>query len=163
VWRIEHRPRHTHRRPLHRPRTLPALAGVGVGVRCRIPTPDTDTSRFRHQAPTLRGASTLRLMPTAVIVDAVRTPIGKRNGALSAVHAVDRASEPLRAPVERNDLDPALIEDVVMGCTMTVGEQAMNIARNAVLAAGFPDTVPGTTVDRQCGSAQQAVHFAAQA
>ena len=65
--------------------------------------------------------------------------------------------------MERNDLDPALVEDVIMGCTMTVGEQAMNIGRNAALAAGFPDTVPGTTVDRQCGSAQQAVHFAAQA
>jgi acetyl-CoA acyltransferase len=102
-------------------------------------------------------------MPNAVIVDAVRTPIGKRNGALRDWHPVDLASEPLKALVARNDLDPALVEDVVMGCTMTVGEQAMNIARNAVLAAGFPDTVPGTTVDRQCGSAQQAVHFAAQA
>ncbi len=102
-------------------------------------------------------------MPTAVIVDAVRTPIGKRNGALKDWHPVDLAAEPLRALVERSDLDPALVEDVVMGCTMTVGEQAMNIGRNAPLAAGFPDTVPGTTVDRQCGSAQQAVHFAAQA
>ena len=102
-------------------------------------------------------------MPSAVIVDAVRTPVGKRNGRLSGWHAVDLAAQPLRALVERNDLDPALIEDVVYGCTMTVGEQAMNIGRNAALAAGFPDTVPGTTVDRQCGSAQQAVHFAAQA
>ena len=102
-------------------------------------------------------------MPTAVIVDAVRTPIGKRNGVLSGWHPVDLASEVLRALVERNDLDPGLVEDVVMGCTMTVGEQAMNIGRNAVLAAGFPDSVPGTIVDRQCGSAQQAVHFAAQA
>ena len=102
-------------------------------------------------------------MPSAVIVDAVRTPIGKRNGALRDWHPVDLAAETLRALVERNDLDPALIEDIVMGCTMTVGEQAMNIGRNAALAAGFPDTVPGTTVDRQCGSAQQAVHFAAQA
>ena len=102
-------------------------------------------------------------MPSAVIVDAVRTPVGKRNGRLSGWHAVDLAAQPLRALVERNYLDPALIEDVVYGCTMTVGEQAMNIGRNAALAAGFPDTVPGTTVDRQCGSAQQAVHFAAQA
>ena len=102
-------------------------------------------------------------MVNAVIVDAVRTPVGKRNGRLSGWHAVDLAAQPLKALVERNDLDPALIEDVVMGCTMTVGEQAMNIGRNAALAAGFPDTVPGTTVDRQCGSAQQAVHFAAQA
>ena len=102
-------------------------------------------------------------MPNAVIVDAVRTPVGKRNGRLSGWHAVDLAAQPLRALIERNDLDPALVEDVVYGCTMTVGEQAMNIGRNAALAAGFPDTVPGTTVDRQCGSAQQAVHFAAQA
>jgi len=102
-------------------------------------------------------------MPNAVIVDAVRTPVGRRNGKLSGWHAVDLAAAPLKALVERNDIDPALIEDVVMGCTMTVGEQAMNIGRNAALAAGFPDTVPGTTVDRQCGSAQQAVHFAAQA
>jgi acetyl-CoA acyltransferase len=102
-------------------------------------------------------------MVNAVIVDAVRTPVGKRNGRLSGWHAVDLAAQPLKALIERNDLDPALIEDVVMGCTMTVGEQAMNIGRNAALAAGFPDTVPGTTVDRQCGSAQQAVHFAAQA
>jgi acetyl-CoA acyltransferase len=102
-------------------------------------------------------------MPEAVIVDAVRTPVGKRGGRLSGWHPVDLAAAPLRALVERNDIDPAIVEDVVMGCTMTVGEQAMNIGRNAALAAGFPDTVPGTTVDRQCGSAQQAVHFAAQA
>ena len=102
-------------------------------------------------------------MPVAVIVDAVRTPVGRRNGRLKDWHPVDLASEPLKALVARNDLDPALVEDVVMGCTMTVGEQAMNIGRNAALAAGFPDSVPGTTVDRQCGSAQQAVHFAAQA
>jgi acetyl-CoA acetyltransferase family protein len=102
-------------------------------------------------------------MPSAVIVDAVRTPVGRRNGRLAGWHPVDLAAAPLRALVERSDLDPALVEDVVMGCTMTVGEQAMNIGRNAVLAAGFPDSVPGTTVDRQCGSAQQAVHFAAQA
>jgi len=102
-------------------------------------------------------------MPNAVIVDAVRTPVGRRNGKLSGWHPVDLAAAPLKALVERNGLDPSLVEDVVMGCTMTVGEQAMNIGRNAALAAGFPDTVPGTTVDRQCGSAQQAVHFAAQA
>lgn len=102
-------------------------------------------------------------MPSAVIVDAVRTPVARRNGRLSGWHPVDLAAEPLRALIDRNDLDPSLVEDVIMGCTMTVGEQAMNIGRNAALAAGFPDTVPGTTVDRQCGSAQQAVHFAAQA
>jgi acetyl-CoA acyltransferase len=102
-------------------------------------------------------------MPNAVIIDAVRTPVGRRGGRLSGWHATDLAAQPLAALLARNDLDPALVEDVIMGCTMTVGEQAMNIARNAALAAGFPDTVPGTTVDRQCGSAQQAIHFAAQA
>jgi acetyl-CoA acyltransferase len=102
-------------------------------------------------------------MPNAVIIDAVRTPVGRRGGRLSGWHAVDLAAQPLKALLQRNDLDPAQIEDVIMGCTMTVGEQAMNIARNAALAAGFPDSVPGTTVDRQCGSAQQAIHFAAQA
>jgi acetyl-CoA acyltransferase len=102
-------------------------------------------------------------MPNAVIVDAVRTPVGRRGGRLSGWHATDLAAQPLAALLERNDLDPSMVEDVVMGCTMTVGEQAMNIARNAALAAGFPESVPGTTVDRQCGSAQQAIHFAAQA
>ena len=102
-------------------------------------------------------------MPNAVIVDAVRTPVGRRGGRLSGWHATDLAAQPLAALLARNDLDPTLVEDVVMGCTMTVGEQAMNIARNAALAAGFPESVPGTTVDRQCGSAQQAIHFAAQA
>ena len=102
-------------------------------------------------------------MRTCVIVDAVRTPIGRRNGVLFGWHATDLAAQPLAALVARTGIDPSLVEDVIMGCTMTVGEQAMNIARNAALAAGFPETVPGTTVDRQCGSAQQAVHFAAQA
>jgi acetyl-CoA acetyltransferase family protein len=102
-------------------------------------------------------------MPNAVIIDAVRTPVGRRGGRLSGWHATDLAAQPLAALLARNDLDPSLVEDVVMGCTMTVGEQAMNIARNAALAAGFPESVPGTTVDRQCGSAQQAIHFAAQA
>jgi acetyl-CoA acyltransferase len=102
-------------------------------------------------------------MPNAVIIDAVRTPVGRRGGRLSGWHAVDLAAQPLKALLQRTGLDPAQIEDVIMGCTMQVGEQAMNIGRNAALAAGFPDSVPGTTVDRQCGSAQQAVHFAAQA
>jgi len=102
-------------------------------------------------------------VPTCVIVDAVRTPVGRRGGVLSGWHATDLAAQPLAALVERTGIDPGLIDDVIMGCTMTVGEQAMNIARNAALAAGYPDTVSGTTVDRQCGSAQQAIHFAAQA
>ncbi len=101
-------------------------------------------------------------MPTAVIVDAIRTPLGKRNGRLKDWHPVDLAAETLRAVVERSGVDPAIVDDVVMGCVMQVGEQGVNIARNAVLAAGWPETVPGTTVDRQCGSSQQAAHFAAQ-
>jgi acetyl-CoA acyltransferase len=103
-------------------------------------------------------------MRDAVIVDAVRTPLGrgKKNGALAGWHAVDLASEPLKALIDRTGIDPALIEDVVMGCVSQVGEQAVNVGRNAALAAGFPETVCGTTVDRQCGSSQQALHFAAQ-
>ena len=101
-------------------------------------------------------------MTTAVIVDAVRTPGGKRNGAFKNWHAVDLASEALKAVQARNDLDPALVDDVIMGCVMQVSEQSLNVARNAVLAAGWPESVPATTVDRQCGSSQQAIHFAAQ-
>src|SRR5439155_2016963 len=95
---------------------------------------------------------------TAVIVDAVRTPGGKRNGKLSGWHPADLAAEVLKALVQRNDLDPALIDDVIMGCVMQVGAQGVNIGRNAVLAAGFPESVPSTTVDRQCGSSQQSAH-----
>ena len=101
-------------------------------------------------------------MTTAVIVDAVRTAGGKRNGKLRNWHAVDLASEALKAVVERNNLDPAQVDDVIMGCVMQVGEQSLNIGRNAVLAAGWPESVPGTTIDRQCGSSQQSLHFAAQ-
>jgi acetyl-CoA acyltransferase len=101
-------------------------------------------------------------MTTAVIVDAVRTAGGKRNGKLRNWHAVDLASEALKALQERNKLDPALIDDVIMGCVMQVSEQALNVGRNAVLAAGWPESVPATTIDRQCGSSQQALHFAAQ-
>lgn len=99
---------------------------------------------------------------TAVIVDAVRTPLGRRGGKLKDWHPVDLASVVLKALVDRNDLDPALVDDVVMGCVMQAGEQALNIGRNAVLAAGWPESVPATTIDRQCGSSQQAAHFAAQ-
>jgi acetyl-CoA acyltransferase len=101
-------------------------------------------------------------MQNAVIVDAVRTPLGKRNGSLKDVHPVELAAHTLRALVERTGIDPALIEDVIMGCVMQVGDQAVNIGRNAALSAGFPETVVGTTIDRQCGSSQQAAHFAAQ-
>src|SRR5579885_1736910 len=101
-------------------------------------------------------------MREAVIVDAVRTPVGRRDGGLKGWHPVDLLAHTLRATVQRTKIDPALIDDVIAGCVGQVGEQAYNVARNAVLAAGFPETVPGTTVDRQCGSSQQAIHFAAQ-
>ncbi|GAC1532323.1 MAG: thiolase family protein [Acidimicrobiales bacterium] len=101
-------------------------------------------------------------MATAVIVDAVRTPGGKRNGKLSGWHPADLAAEVLKALAERNNLDPGLVEDVIMGCVMQVGDQSLNIGRNAVLAAGWPESVPATSVDRQCGSSQQSAHFAAQ-
>ncbi|HZR38605.1 MAG TPA: thiolase family protein [Ktedonobacteraceae bacterium] len=98
----------------------------------------------------------------AVIVGAVRTPIGRRGGKLKDWHPVDLLAHVLTALVERVQLDPGLIDDVIVGCVSQVGEQSLNVARNAVLAAGFPESVPGTTVDRQCGSSQQAIHFAAQ-
>jgi acetyl-CoA C-acetyltransferase len=102
-------------------------------------------------------------MNDAFIVDAVRTPVGKRGGGLSAVHPADLGAAALTALVDRTGIDPASVEDVVFGCVDTIGPQAGDIARTCWLAAGLPDEVPGTTVDRQCGSSQQAVHFAAQA
>src|SRR5579871_2710465 len=102
-------------------------------------------------------------MNEAYIVDAVRTPVGKRGGGLSAVHPADLGAAAITALVERTGIDPAAVEDVIFGCVDTVGPQAGDIARTCWLAAGLPDEVPGTTVDRQCGSSQQAVHFAAQA
>jgi acetyl-CoA acyltransferase len=100
-------------------------------------------------------------MRDAVIVDAVRTPVGRRKGALSGVHPAALSALVLTALAERNSLDPVLVDDVVWGCVAQAGEQTMDIARNAVLSAGWPLSVPGTTVDRQCGSSQQSVHFAA--
>jgi acetyl-CoA C-acetyltransferase len=102
-------------------------------------------------------------MPEAYIVDAVRTPVGKRGGGLSQVHPADLGAAALSALIRRTGIDPGAVEDVILGCVDTVGPQAGDIARTAWLAAGLPDHVPGTTVDRQCGSSQQAVHFAAQA
>src|SRR5580700_6824706 len=100
-------------------------------------------------------------MRDAVIVQAVRTPVGKRNGGLSEVPPADLSAHVLKAVAERSGIDPALIEDVIWGCVGQVGEQSLDIARNAVLGAGWPESVPGVTVDRQCGSSQQAVSFAA--
>ena len=101
-------------------------------------------------------------MTEAVIVDAIRTPGGKRNGNFKDVHPAALAAHVLKAIEERNNLDPSMVDDVVMGCVMQVGEQSINIGRNAVLAAGWPESVPATTIDRQCGSSQQAMHFGAQ-
>ena len=100
-------------------------------------------------------------MRDAVIVDAVRTPVGKRNGAYKDVHPVDLSAHVLNALVERTGIDPAVVEDVIWGVVGQVGAQGLNVGRNAVLGAGWPESIPGTTVDRQCGSSQQAVHFAA--
>ena len=102
-------------------------------------------------------------MAEAYIVAAARTAGGKKGGKLAGWHPVDLAAEVLNALVDRVGCDPALVEDVIMGCVMQVGEQAVNIARNAVLASKFPESVPATSVDRQCGSSQQAFQFAAQA
>ncbi|QNK81474.1 thiolase family protein [Nakamurella sp. PAMC28650] len=100
-------------------------------------------------------------MRDAVIVEAVRTPVGKRNGGLSSVHPTDLSAYVLRALAERSGIDPVVVDDVIWGCVSQIGEQTFDIARNAILGAGWPESVPGTTVDRQCGSSQQAVHFAA--
>jgi acetyl-CoA C-acetyltransferase len=98
----------------------------------------------------------------AFIVDAVRTPVGKRGGALAGVHSADLAAHTIAALVDRTRVDPAAVDDVILGCCDTIGSQAGDVARTAWLVAGLPDHVPGVTIDRQCGSSQQAVHFAAQ-
>ncbi len=99
-------------------------------------------------------------MPEAVIVEAVRSPVGKRNGGLSGVHPAELSAQVLNGLVQRAGVDPALVDDVIWGCVMQAGEQALDIARTALLTAGWPESVPGVTVDRQCGSSQQSVHFA---
>src|SRR5438093_4121253 len=101
-------------------------------------------------------------MREAVIVEAVRSPIGKRNGSLKDTHPVDLLSEVLKEVVTRASVDPGQIEDNITGCVSQVSEQSLNVARNAWLAAGFPEEIPATTIDRQCGSSQQSIHFAAQ-
>ncbi len=101
------------------------------------------------------------VMPEAVIVEAIRSPIGKRNGGLSGVHPADLSAQVLNGLVEKAGIDPEIVDDVIWGCVMQAGEQALDIARTALLSAGWPETVPGVTVDRQCGSSQQSIHFAA--
>jgi acetyl-CoA C-acetyltransferase len=102
-------------------------------------------------------------MPEAYIVDAVRSPVGKRNGGLAKVHPADLGAHSISALIERTGIDPMAVEDVVFGCVDALGPQAGDIARTCWLVAGLPEEIPGTTIDRQCGSSQQAVHFAAQA
>ena len=102
-------------------------------------------------------------MAEAYIIDAVRTPVGRRGGGLSRVHPADLGAHVLTALIERNEIDPGIVEDVYFGCVDTIGPQAGDVARTCWLAAGLPDEIPGTTIDRQCGSSQQAAHFAAQA
>src|ERR1700733_6703617 len=102
------------------------------------------------------------MMAGGVIAGAGRPPVGKRSGALAGVHPVDLGAHVLRALVDRTGVDPAAIDDVIMGCVSQIGPQTLDIARNAWLSAGLPESVPGVTIDRQCGSSQQAVHFAAQ-
>src|SRR5882762_1598926 len=103
------------------------------------------------------------MSPSAYIVEAVRTAGGRRNGKLAAWHPADLAGEVLNAVIERSKIDPATVEDVILGCVTQAGEQSFAFARNAVLASKLPQSVPAVTIDRQCGSSQQALHFAAQA
>src|SRR5437763_10878158 len=102
-------------------------------------------------------------MAEAYIVDAVRTPVGKKGGGLASAHPADLGAHAISGLVDRTGIDPAAVEDVIFGCVDAIGPQAGDIARTCWLAAGLPDEVPGTTIDRQCGSSQQALHFAAQA
>ena len=101
-------------------------------------------------------------MPEAYLIDAVRTPVGRRNGGLSTIHSADLGAHVLKGLMDRTQVDPNAVEDVIMGCCDTIGSQAGDIARTCWLAAGLPQHVPGVTIDRQCGSSQQSVHFAAQ-
>src|SRR5262245_44059702 len=122
------------------------MSRTAVDSTARLPrTLDRRSCRLRPAGVHPRGGS----MTTAVIVDAVRSPLGRRNGKLKDVHPVDLAAHSLRALIERNGLDPVLVDDVIMGCVMQVGDQAVNVGRNAALAAGFPESVVGTSVDRQ--------------
>ncbi|MBW2547037.1 MAG: acetyl-CoA C-acetyltransferase, partial [Deltaproteobacteria bacterium] len=101
-------------------------------------------------------------MPEAYIVEAVRSPVGRKKGGLSKVHSADLGAHAIKGLIDRSGIDPGVVEDVVFGCVDSVATQAGDIARTCWLAAGYPEHVPGVTIDRQCGSSQQAVHFAAQ-
>src|SRR5439155_13786580 len=152
-----------------RPRRVPGRVrfepdgGVLRPVRHHLSFPEQPEAERRSvwSYDALTSDSREDTMRDAVIVDAVRTPVGRRNGSYKDVHPVDLSAHVLNALVERTGIDPAVVDDVVWGTVGQVGEQALNVGRNAVLGAGWPESVPGTTVDRQCGSSQQAVHFAA--
>src|SRR5580704_6796755 len=165
-WRWRRRRRSRRRpwtgRPMSpghgRSRSWPRSTRQKTRVRARGPSP----KRGRRPGPAASRNKEENSMRDAVIVQAIRTPVGRRRGALSGIHPADLSAVVLNALVEGVGLDAAMVDDVVWGCVGQVGEQGVNIARNAILAAGWPESVPGTTVDRQCGSSQQAVHFAAQ-
>src|SRR5678815_3058062 len=125
--------------------------------------PRCSRGRWRPDPSTRLRIPTGDFMNTAYIIDAVRTPVGKKKGSLAGVHAADLGAHAIKALIERTGVDPGAIDDVVFGAVDTIGPLAGDIARTCWLVAGLPDHVPGTTVDRQCGSSQQAVHFAAQA
>src|SRR4051794_29013604 len=128
---------------------------------CRVGQAQIRRSGQRFVEPLRSRTGGRSRMSEAFIVDAVRSPVGRRNGGLAQVHPADLGAHSIRALIERTGVDPAAVEDVVFGCVDTIGPQAGDIARTCWLVAGYPDEVPGTTVDRQCGSSQQAVHFAA--
>src|SRR5690625_3633901 len=130
-----------------------------MSVRPTRPSPRNGTRR----SPAGGRSDRSRRMRDAVIIEAVRTPVGKRGGGLAQMHAADLSAVVLGALIERTGVDPAVIDDVIWGCVSQVGDQSSNIGRFAVLAAGWPETIPGTTVNRACGSSQQALDFAAQA
>src|ERR1700748_1189503 len=123
-------------------------------------SPKSGTRRSRVNG---RSRDRSRKMRETVIVEAVRTPVGKRNGGLSSMHAADLSAIVLSELMERTGIDPDIIDDVVWGCVSQVGDQSSNIGRYAVLAAGWPESIPGTTINRACGSSQQALDFAVQA
>src|SRR5207248_674508 len=135
-------------------------ASIGTGS----PTPSSNLRRTVRTKPSQDGEAEGAIdMAEAFIVDAVRSPVGRRKGGLAKIHPADLGAHSIRALFERVDVDPAAVDDVVFGCVDTIGPQAGDIARSCWLVAGMPEEVPGTTIDRQCGSSQQALHFAAQA
>ena len=138
----------------HRTRIAGAMLAPGA---------DLGPGRPQGRLETRNGRGDGAMMPEAYIVDAVRSPVGKRNGGLSKIHPADLGAHSLNALMSRTGIDPSAVEDVIFGCVDTLGPQAGDIARTAWLAAGLPEEVPGTTIDRQCGSSQQAVHFAGRA